>query len=282
MPDFDRRLTPARGDLAADSLRGQIEAPRFVKGAIHQIIEGVADLRESPRQDSRLESQVLFGETFTVYDMRDGWAWGQSGRDAYVGYIAAAALSPHIFTPTHRVQALATLAFPERNIKSAPHVSLTFNAKVAVETVEGRFAKIGLLGWVPASHLAALDARASDWVATAERFRGAPYLWGGKTLIGMDCSGLVQTALESAGIVTPRDSDLQEAALGAPIALNADLSGLQRGDLVFWKGHVGIMRDAVTLLHANAFHMQTESEPLADAVKRGLALNDPVTSVRRL
>ncbi|MES1198734.1 MAG: NlpC/P60 family protein [Pseudomonadota bacterium] len=282
MPDFDRRLTPARADLAADSLRGQIEAPGFAAGALQQVIASVADLRESPRRDSRLETQLLFGETFTVYDRSDGWAWGQSSLDSYVGYVRADALSPHLFTPTHRVAALASLAFPARDIKSAPHAHLALNTKVAVETVEGRFAETTALGWVPVAHLAPIDARVDDWVATAERFAGAPYLWGGKTLIGMDCSGLVQTALESAGVAALRDSDLQEAALSAPIAARDDLGGLQRGDLVFWKGHVGVMRDATTLLHANAFHMQVESEPLAETIKRLNALGDPITSIRRL
>lgn len=279
---LDRRLTPARGDIAAARLKGEVKAQRFVEGVAQQVIQPLADLREHPADATRLETQLLFGETFATYDLRDGWAWGQAASDSYVGYVRAEALGGPIAQPTHRVRVLRTLVFPLPEIKSSPTRLLTFNAKVAVEDEHARFYKIAHGGFVFAAHLAPVRRYESDWVAMAERFVGAPYLWGGKSLNGIDCSGLVQTALESAGIAAPRDTDMQEAALGAPVRFDKDFADLQRGDLVFWKGHVGIMIDPARLLHANAFHMQTEIEPLENAVQRGSALNDPVTSIRRL
>ncbi|HVZ99408.1 MAG TPA: NlpC/P60 family protein [Caulobacterales bacterium] len=275
----DRRITPIRRDLAASRLKGQIDAPRFAEGVRRQVVRSVADLREHPADTTRLETQILFGEAFTAYDVSDGWAWGQAELDSYVGYVEAKALGEPVMAPTHRVRVLRTLLFPSPDIKSAPARPLTLNAKLAVEDQAGRFYKIAGEGYVFAAHAAALGEHDEDWVATAERFLGAPYLWGGKTLNGVDCSGLVQAALESAGVAAPRDSDMQEAALGAPLPPKTPL---RRGDLVFWKGHVGVMADAVHLLHANAFHMSVEIEPLDAAIARSGALSDPVTSIRRL
>jgi cell wall-associated NlpC family hydrolase len=281
-PARDRRLTPARADVAAAHLKGQIEAARFAEGETRQIIVEAADLRERPAPNSRLETQLLFGEGFVVYDESDGWAWGQAALDDYVGYIASASLHAALGPPTHRISVLRTIAFPERDIKSAPHTFLSLNAKVAVETIESRFAKLADGHWVYAGHLTEIDAREHDFVAVALRFLGAPYLWGGKTASGLDCSGLVQLALESAGVRAPRDSDLQEQALGQAINVTPDLAGLQRGDLVFWEGHVGMMLDGALLLHANAFHMQTEIEPLREATERIGPNGGPITSIKRL
>jgi cell wall-associated NlpC family hydrolase len=135
-----------------------------------------------------------------------------------------------------------------------------------------------MAGYLPARHLAPLDRVEPDFVAVAERFLGTPYLWGGKTNNGVDCSGLVQVALAACGMPCPRDSDMQERALGAPVAL----ADSRRGDLLFWKGHVAIVRDAATLLHANAFHMMVAVEPIAEALARIEAAGSPVTSVKRL
>jgi cell wall-associated NlpC family hydrolase len=134
------------------------------------------------------------------------------------------------------------------------------------------------VGFLPASHLAPLDHRETDFVAVAERFLGTPYLWGGKTNYGLDCSGLVQLALTACGIRCPRDSDMQERALGALV----DMKNLRRGDLVFWKGHVAIVRDPKTFLHANAFHMAVAVEPIAEAIARIAGAGSEVTSVKRL
>jgi len=276
----DPRLTPARADVAALSLKGTVAAARYAEGVTQQVWVGASALREAPTHASRLETQVLQGELFTVYDQAGGWCWGQAARDAYVGYVEAGDLTTQIIAPTHRVRVLRTLIFPAPDIKSSPPQFVSCNAKLAVESLSDRFAKLVGGGYAIAAHLAPLDEVRSDWVATAELFLRTPYLWGGKDSFGIDCSGLVQTALEAGGVSTPRDSDLQEAALGR--ALPHDISKLQRGDLVFWPGHVGIMRSASDLLHASGFHMMVEAEPLAEAAARIARSDGPISSLKRL
>jgi hypothetical protein len=265
---LDTRLTPARGDVAAAHLKGQVEAERFVEGTTYQVTDGVCPLRQAPSLSARLETQLLCGETFNVYDVQGDWAWGQCALDDYVGYAPVAALSADIHAPTLRVVNLRTAIFPAPDLKSQPHQIVSRNAKLAyVEFDEATgFVRLARGGWTPMAHLGPLDAYASDWVARAEQLLGAPYLWGGKDSIAVDCSGLIQSALETAGISAPRDTDMQEAALGQALELN--VSKLQRGDLIFWDGHVGVMRDASDLLHANGVHMKTVSEPLAETIKR--------------
>ncbi len=276
---FERRLTPVRPDLAAAHLRGLVDAPRYAEGRAMRVIEASAPLRRSPQADASLETEALFGEDVTVYDEAEGWAWAQLDRDHYVGYLPRAALGTPT-EPTHRVAALRTHAYPGPSIKLPPRLALSLGARLAVVRHEDDFAVTdeGLHLW--ARHLAELSAREPDFVAVAERFLEAPYLWGGRTSEGIDCSGLVQTALAAAGIDAPRDSDMLEAAMGAPVAVDGPRA---RGDLVFWKGHVGIMRDPLTLLHANGWHMNVVSEPLAEARARiAESGGDEVTSVRRI
>lgn len=280
---FDPRLTPARPDLAAAHLQGQVTADRFVDGVVYQVTAGVAPIRRAPAGDAMQETQTLLGETFTVYEERDGFGWGQSGQDGYVGWVDMAALSAPVLTPTHRVNALRTYVFSEANLKSAPLFLASLNSKVTVTGSEGKFSACERAGWIYTDHLDPLGAAPeTDFVSVAERFLHAPYFWGGKESLGCDCSGLIQTALERCGIAALRDTDMMERSLGTPIAFSADLNALERGDLVFWKGHVGVMRDPHTLLHANAYHMAVASEPLAAAVARITPVAGPITSVRRL
>jgi cell wall-associated NlpC family hydrolase len=275
----DRRLTPARPDLAADHLRGLVDAPRYAKGQAKRVISASAALRRFPDAGAPLETEALYGETATVYDGSAGWAWVQLDRDKYVGYLPAAALGAPA-EPTHRVAALRTHAYPGPSIKLPPRMALSLGARLTIVAHEGDFAVSadGLRLWL--WHLAETGSREPDYVSVAERFLETPYLWGGRTSEGIDCSGLVQTGLDAAGVAAPRDSDMQEAALGEPVAADKPLG---RGDLVFWKGHVGVMRDSVTLLHANGFHMKVVSEPLTEARERIAAKGGgEVTSVRRL
>ncbi len=279
---LDRRLTAARADLAAAHLRGLVDAPRYAEGQGKRIIAASAPLRRSPQADAPLETEALYGESVTVYDEQDGWAWAQLERDQYVGYLPSAALGAPS-APTHRVAALRTHAYPGPAIKLPPRMALSLGARLTIVGREGDFAVTadGMYLW--SRSVAELSANEPDWVAVAERFVETPYLWGGRTSEGVDCSGLVQTALMAGEIASPRDSDMMEVGLGKPIALDDPKAPLARGDLVFWKGHVGIMRDPVTLLHANGWHMKTVSEPLAQARER-IAANGggKVTSVRRL
>jgi cell wall-associated NlpC family hydrolase len=271
----DARLTPARSDLAAAKLRGQVNADRFVDGVPHQAKSGVSPLRETPSLSARLETQLLHGEVFDIYDQVGAWAWGQSAQDGYVGYVRVEDFDVDVIAPTHRVGALRTIVFPAPDVKSQPHQFLSLNAKVAVRAVEGRFAELARGGYALTEHLVPLTHRVGDWVACAEWFLRAPYLWGGKDSLGLDCSGLVQTALETAGIAALRNADMQEATLGREIAQD---SALERGDLVFWDGHVGIARNESELLHANALHMTTAIEPLSAAFAR----IGPPRTIRRL
>jgi cell wall-associated NlpC family hydrolase len=275
---FDPRLTPARVDLAASHLRGEGEAPRVVEPTPARIVHAAAALRRRPDAASSWETQALFGEAVDVYEDRDGWAWAQLRRDGYVGYLTSAALGPPE-AATHRVAALRTHAYPGPSMKLPHAFALSLGAELRVVGQIGDFLvdAEGRHFW--ARHLVETDAREADFVAVAERFENVPYLWGGRTSEGIDCSGLAQTALRAAGIEAPRDSDMQEK-MGAALDPGAAPA---RGDLVFWKGHVGVMRDAATLLHANGFHMAVVSEPLAEARSRIAASGGgEITSIRRL
>ncbi|HEV2561428.1 MAG TPA: C40 family peptidase [Rhizomicrobium sp.] len=278
MSKFDRRTTPARADLAAAHLSGRVDAPRYTEGKVHHVIHGRAALRAQPSEDASLETELLFGEGFSAYDIADGWAWGQSTQDQYVGYVRADALAENALVADHRVTALMTPMFPAADLKRPVRDFLPMNAKVKIEAREGKYARIGADAFVFVGHLTPLNVYAKDWVAVAERFVGAPYVWGGKTAAGMDCSGLIQTALEAGGVTVPRDTDMQERALAQTI----EQASLQRGDFVFWKGHMGVMLDEARLLHANAFHMEVSIETLSEAIARITDVAGPITSVKRL
>ena len=280
---LDRRLTPARPDLAAKHLEGTVAAARFVAGETQVVVEPQAPVRRAPSPDAPLDTEALMGERVTVYEVNEeGWAWGQLQSDGYVGFLPASALAAPGPAPTHKVTALRTLVFPGPSIKLPPVAALPFGAVVTVVRAAERFAVTATGGFVPARHLAPLDFVESDFVAVAERFLGAPYLWGGKTSLGIDCSGLSQTALAACGMPCPRDSDMQSRALGRPVAANADYSNLVRGDIVFWNGHLAIVRDAKTLVHANAFHMAVAYEPIAEAIPRIRETDGEPVVVRRL
>ena len=280
---FDERLTPARPDLAAAYLRGQIEAPRFVEGEAMRIIVEVTPLRGDPNPENGYDTQALYGETLIAYEIDDeGWAYVQLTRDNYVGYLSANEIAPAGIQPTHSVRTPRTFVYPGRSIKTPPIMALPMLAQICVSDIDGAFARTES-GYVWVEHLAPIGLSETDFVAVAERYEHAPYLWGGKTWAGLDCSGLVQISLQAAGIEAPRDTDMQAAALGAALDPGADFANLRRGDLVFWKGHVGMMLDAETLLHANGHHMQVAREPFAQARER-IAANSfgEITCVRRL
>lgn len=263
----DPRTTPIRGGAPVTDL----------KSTRYTVSRGRAALRHAPSQDAVQDDELLFGETITVFESKDGWAWCQSEVDRYVGYVHTIAHC-EVIVPDHRIVALSTPLLSGPDIKRATLDMLPFNALVKVEERDGSYARIAPDGFVFEGHLAARDFIAPDWVATAERFVGTPYVWGGKTHAGMDCSGLLQTALAGSGIAAPRDADMQEAALGTDYAKLPRA----RGDIVFWSGHVGIMLDGERLLHANSFHMQVEIEQLAQALERIAPLAGKVTSVRRV
>ena len=278
----DPRMTPARPDLAAKYLEGKVKAARFVTGEEFEISDAIAPLRNAPSPDAELATQALKGERATIYDRNgEGWAWGQLGSDGYVGWLPDRALAKPVGQPTHKITAIRTFAFPGPSIKLPPVTSLVMGAAIIVIRQDGAFA-VTREGWyLPLPHVGNIDDHADDFVTVAERFVGTPYLWGGKSSLGIDCSGLVQVSLNAAGTGCPRDSDMQQDGLGRELG-SAEVKKLERGDLIFWKGHVAIARDANTIIHANAHHMAAVIENTADAIARIKASGCEITSTKRL
>lgn len=272
----DRRLTPYNGRVAHVDWRDRIDAQSYAAPVAKRIASPLTDLCAAP--GGARDRQLLFGARFDVIDQREGWAFGMA-EDGYCGWLDLGALAEW-HPPTHWLSAPASHLYPAPDIKRRPAAALSLCAAVVV--VERRGAWVRELGghWLPATHLRAWDDRPSDPVTFAESLLGSPYLWGGNSRAGLDCSGLVQIACRACGIDCPADSDLQASHLGAPLA---ETTSLKRGDLVFWKGHVGWMADATTLLHANAHHMAVTLEPLAVARERISASGGgPVTGFRRI
>ncbi|MBV9548198.1 MAG: C40 family peptidase [Alphaproteobacteria bacterium] len=271
---LDKRINAFRSDLAAAKLKGTVEALRFVEGEPASVAVGRASLRAEPSFTAGQDSELLYGEAVTVYERKDGWAWVQAANDDYVGYVR----EEHLAAPfdTHlQIAALMTPALSRPDCKAPVKDMLPMTAEVNLLTKLGDFLLIAPDTWVHRRHVAAPDEVQNDFAAVAEAFFGVPYVWGGKTFAGLDCSGLVQTALTACGIRSPRDTDMMERYFPD--------SGpeFERGDLVFWKGHVGIMLDGEQLLHANAHHMMVAIEPLAEAAPRIEKTAGPITAVKR-
>jgi hypothetical protein len=278
----DPRLTPARPDLAAKYLEGKVKAERFVTGEEFEISDAIAPLREGPSSDAMLLTQALTGERVTIYDRNDeGFAWGQLNSDGYVGWLPDRTLAKPVGKPTHKITALRTFAFPGPSIKLPPIDTLVMGATIMVIREDGGFA-VTRDGWyLPLPHAGRIDRHADDFVGVAEQFAGTPYLWGGKSSLGIDCSGLVQVSLNAAGTGCPRDSDMQQDSLGRTLDAS-ESKQLQRGDLIFWKGHVAIVRDANTIVHANAHHMATAIENTRAAIARIKAAGSEILTIKRL
>lgn len=269
----DRRLTPANGRVADLSLAGQVAADRYLAPRPARIVTAVEDLRPAP--GAMRDRQMLFGEEVGVYERRGGWAFVRADRDGYVGYVRTAALAPRR-PATHRVGVLATHLYAAEDMKSADLMSLPFGARVTVTAERRRFWETPD-GFIPKPHLRPLDRPFADPVTVAQLFFGVPYLWGGNSTRGIDCSGLVQAAHLACDRPCPGDSDMQRGwfgteAVGAP----------ERGDLWFWQGHVGLVVDQETLIHANAHHMAVAYEALQAAELRIQAQGGgPVIARRR-
>ncbi len=283
--NVDRRLTPARPDLAARHLSGKVAATRFADPTPCRVTAASAPMRATPDPCAAFDTELLHGEEVAVYEISGPWAWGQAVLDGYVGYLPADAVACTETPPaTHRVATLWANLYGRPVLKSPAFGALPFAARIAITAEREGFARIAPEHWVSLRHVVPLAAPGSgwvepDWVVIAERFLGTPYLWGGRSPAGLDCSALLQLARQAAGHNAPRDSDMQ-AALGRALGPDA---ALRRGDLVFWRGHVAIMVDAERIVHANGHHMSTVVEPLGEAVARiDAAGGGPVTRRARL
>ncbi|TPN89511.1 NlpC/P60 family protein [Mesorhizobium sp. CU2] len=281
----DARLHAFRSDLADARLKGEVTAERFVAGRPARITTSVADLRKAPRPDAGVNTQALFGDDVLVFEDAEGWAWVQAERDGYVGYVADNLLSAREHAPTHIVSVPRTFLYPGPDLRFPIVGQLSMGSTVTVtgsaETRGTHYALLPSGQAIIAGHLRPVAELADDYVTVAESFLGTPYLWGGNSGFGIDCSGLVQLAMRMTGKDVLRDSDMQAASIGAPLEPGPDYSGLRRGDLVFWKGHVAIMTDAHEMIHANGHTMLVSREGLKEAVERIGYLYGGPTGFRR-
>ena len=284
MSDYDPRTTPARGDIAAEHLRGKVPAGRYAAGEPHEVIRSHTGLFRAARVNAPLDTELLAGERFVVYEHAGVWAWGQAELDGYVGYVRSGELEPAGQQATHRVSVRQSRLYNEPSGKAQALLALSLGAKLRVLRDLGRFSEVrfGSICFVPSAHIVPISQVSPDYVATAEQFLGVAYVWGGRTSLGLDCSALVQLSLAEAGIKAPRDSDMQREALGESLGGAEALAQMRRGDLVFWKNHVATAIDNKRILHANALAMAVsidEAVAFARAVEPG---EGPVIAVKRL
>jgi cell wall-associated NlpC family hydrolase len=281
----DRRLHAFRPDLADVRLHGQVDADRFVAGRPARVTVPHAALHNAPRADAGRSTEILRGDDVTVFDEADGWAWIQAGRDGYVGYACATALGGRTGDATHVVSVPRTFLYPAADLKLPHKAELPMGAAVmvvgAAETRGLAYALLSSGEAIVMSHLKPVDEHAQDFVSIAEMLLQTPYLWGGTTGFGIDCSGLVQLSMRMTGKDVLRDTDMQAGSIGEPVDPGADFSRLRRGDLVFWKGHVAIMASRETIIHASGHTMLVSREGLSEAVQRIGYLYGGPTAFRR-
>lgn len=285
MTALDKRLNAYRDDLADAALKGTVAAGRFVEGEPAEVAGAVIDLHGAPSAEAGVDTQLLRGEAVTVFERRNGWAWIQNRRDGYVGYCRDGELAPVSQCLTHQVCVPRTFVYPDADLKHPSLDCLPMGARLCVtgsaETRGTRYHMLDNGEAVIADHLVPLNRFFDDYVALAETFIHTPYLWGGTSPFGFDCSGLVQHAMMMCGRRVLRDTDMQAETIGDIVEAGDRYDALRRGDLVFWSGHVGIMRDEETLLHASGGAMMVTVEPLREAIDRIARLYGAPTLCRR-
>ena len=276
---LDPREHPFRERVAASYLKGRVEADRFVDGHMYKVVTGVLPIHAAGDPRSGRTSELLFGERFMAYETVGGWVWGQNQADGYVGFVRADGLTPDEGAPSHEISTLRVHAYEKPDLKSTPVALLHMTSRVQVTDEVAGHCRIDTGGWVPRGHLAPIGEVETDIIASARRFLHTPYLWGGRSSLGLDCSALVQLALMRNGRSSPRDSDQQERTIGTKV--DAGIDAARRGDLLFLKGHVVILSEPDVVLHANAHHMAVVEEPLGEFLERMRGLGLVVTTVRR-
>ncbi len=255
----------------------------YPDGKIVRCVSPSAGIFKEAEINQGLEDQILFGDLFTVYQSTKNWVWGQSQTDGYTGYVQAEKTeSSQNFIPNAFVCVPRALIYREPDFKTYPKTILALNAKLETGVRKGCFIEVKTLGWIPEIHIRSLGCFLEDYVDLAKKMIGFPYFWGGKDQLGYDCSGFVQMILEACGIFVLRNSSQQQVSIGYSIPLKPDFSNLKRGDFVFWKGHVGMMLDPKTFIHANAYHMSIAIEPFIQAKQRIQNIEGDVLQIRRL